>query len=292
MSSDALIKRLSKEKIAFLCVLPMLVIYLLFRIWPIFEALRLSVIKLGVLAPSEFIGLRNFVKLLGDEKFYYSMGRTLVYTGVSTAVLVPLCLAVALAVNVRKLRGKTLFKVLYFLPIVTATPVVGFVWKSMFDPMFGPVTHFLQMIGLPKMALLELQWSALYVVIFVGVWQYIGYYVVIFVANLQMIDQQLYEAAKIDGAGDWASFRHITLPLLKPAMTLVVLMCIIMGFQMFTLVLIMTGGGPASSTQLAPLYAYIQAFGLSYYEYGNAIAFALLVIIFIVAYVPTRVFKL
>jgi len=139
---------------------------------------------------------------------------------------------------------------------------------------------------------LESEKLALYVVIFVGVWQYIGFYMIIFLANLQMIDRGLYEAARIDGGGDWQLFRYITLPLLKPALTLVVLMCIVMGFQMFTLVLIMTGGGPAASTQVAALYAYKQAFGLAYYEYGNAIAFALLIIIFVVAFVPTKVFKL
>ena len=149
MSNNTWVKQLFREKIALFCVLPMLIIYMIFRIWPVFEALRLSLIKLELFGPSEFVGLSNYMRLLQDKRFYDAMGRTLIYTGLSTALLIPISLIVASAINLGGLKGKTIFKVIYFLPIITATPVIGFVWRSMFDPMFGPVTHFLQLIGLP-----------------------------------------------------------------------------------------------------------------------------------------------
>jgi len=198
-------------------------------------------------------------------------------------------LAMALLLD-QKLRWIKLYRTIFYLPAVTSLVAIGIVWVWMFDPQYGLINRGLRGIGIEGPLWLADTRIALLSLIITAAWRNVGYFATIFLAGLQGIDNTYYEAARIDGAGAWDRFRRITLPLLKPTIVFVVVMSVILSFQVFALVYVMTSGGPAGSTSVLVFYLYQQAFTYFRMGYASAVGYVLFVIIFVLTLLQFKAF--
>lgn len=261
-----------------LFVLPALTGTFIFIIIPIFCSFLLSFTHWDLLNEITFAGLDNYKSVLSEPEFLQILANTFVYAITTTlfAVIIPLLIASALNT---KIRGSEVYKTIYFLPFITPAVVIAIVWSWIFDPNIGLVNTLFKT---------HLTWLfdthlAMPVLIFVSVWKLIGYNVVLFLTGFSTINQNVYEAAKIDGAGVNEIFWNITIPLLKPTIYFVTLVTAISSFQIFDLIYVMTSGGPNNSTNVIVYSIYKYAF--EYFDIGKscALAYILFLIIFILA---------
>ncbi|MCH6160983.1 carbohydrate ABC transporter permease [Streptomyces marispadix] len=237
---------------------------------PMVLSVVLSFFQVSGFGSYEFVGLGNYARMMDDPLFWESMR----ITGVYVVVLVPLLFVVSLGLGLlvrQRVPGVGVFRTLFFLPYVISLVVVGLLWKFMFDDQVGVVNQGLRAAGFAGHSWLGDPSTALYSVIAVFVWVMMGYYMIIFLAGLQEIPREYYEAARIDGAGPWTQFRTITWPLLRPTSFFVLLMSTVAAITGgFELVFVLTEGGPANSTSLAIFYIYQQAFVFGEYGYASA----------------------
>jgi multiple sugar transport system permease protein len=221
-----------------------------------------------------FVGLQNYAAILSDAQFMQSLRVTVLYIFLFVPGLFVCSLFLALLVK-QKIPLVGVFRSMFFLPNVVSLVVVGFVWKFLLIDKIGLVNLLLQMIGVSGNSWLGDPRFALYTILVVTIWFWMGYYMVIFLAGLQEIPLEYYEAARLDGANPWSTFRHVTWPLLKPTsffVLLVSLVSAVAGSQGFDLIYVMTQGGPANSTSLGIFYIYQQAFLYGNYGYAAAMA--------------------
>lgn len=248
---------------------------LTFVVLPMVLSFGLSFFQVSGFGSYEFIGLGNYRRMLEDPLFWDSMQTTAVYVLVVVPVLFVVSLGLGLLVA-QRLPGMGVFRTVFFLPYVISLVVVGVLWKFMLDDQVGVVNKSLRAVGLEGQSWLGNPEIALYSVIAVFVWVMMGYYMIIFLAGIQEIPRELYEAARIDGAGAWSQFRRITWPLLKPTSFFVLLMSTVAAITGgFELVFVLTDGGPANSTSLAIYYIYQQAFVFGEFGYAAAMGTAL-----------------
>ena len=263
----------------YLCVLPALIVISIFSIYPVLYSLRLSFYKWDFIGPApEFVGMRNFSRLYAVDEFWQVLRNTL-YFSVGTVVLIVLIsLALAMLLDI-KMRGIAFFRALYFIPHLTPTVAIATLWMFMYDPNDGIINALLGGVGItgPEW-LLSTTW-AMPALILMKSWKAVGYYTVLFLAGLQAIPTDLYNAAKVDGATIPQRIRYITLPLLSPTTLFVVVISIIGSFQDFDQVYVMTRGGPVGSTSVLVYYLYEQAFQLYRVGIGSAIAVILLLLL-------------
>ncbi len=269
---------MDKSKRGLLFVLPALAGTFIFIIIPIFCSFLLSFTNWDLLNEITFAGFDNYKAVLSEPEFLQILINTFVYAISTTffAVIIPLFIASALNT---KIRGSEVYKTIYFLPFITPAVVIAIVWSWIFDPNIGLVNTLFKT---------HLTWLfdtrlAMPVLIFVSVWKLIGYNVVLFLTGFSTINQNVYEAAKIDGAGENEIFWNVTVPLLKPTIYFVTLVTAISSFQIFDLIYVMTSGGPDNSTNVIVYSVYKYAF--EYFDIGKscALAYILFVIIFILA---------
>ncbi len=236
-------------------------------------------------------GLENYEFIFTrDNVFPKALGNTFLFTIGGVSVNVLLGLGFALLLN-NRIRGRTLWRVLYFLPVVTAPLALGVMFAVMFNRNYGLINNILVMLGLPRQGFLNDPNQAMLVLIAIAVYQYVGYYIVIYLAGLQDIPQDYYDAAKVDGASAWQEFRFITLPLLRPVTLFIVVTNTIGALQVFDLVFATTGGAPANSTMTVVLYMYNTAFKFSRMGRASAMAFVLFAIILFITFVQLRLFR-
>ena len=270
------------QPIAYLFIAPAVILFSVFVMIPVFVSFYWGLTQYDVLHPSVWVGLENYRRLLSaDPRFWKAFRNTLLYvigvvpTGISISVL--------LAVALEELdRGKQFFKVLFFIPSVTSVVAISVVWKWLFaGEKFGLINYALIKLGLqPIDWLLSPTWT-LPAIIIMSVWAGLGYNVVLFSAGLSTIPSTLYEAAKMDGAGWWDRFWHVTLPMLRPTLVFVVAMSMIASFQVFDQVYIMTGGtgegvgGVLDSALTLVAYLYDQGFQQFHMGYASAIAYVI-----------------
>lgn len=264
----------------------------LFIFWslPMIYVFYLSFFDWDLIGDKIFIGLDNYINLFNDGLWWHSLWVTVKYL----IVYVPLVISIALFFAVlltKKTRGINMFRTIYFIPYSISLVIVGAVWAYIFEPRFGIVNYLLETLGIPAGQWLSSADQALWVIVFVASWKYMGYYMILFIAGLQEIPKDYYEAASIDGAGKFTSFRYITLPSLKPVLFFVLVICIIHGFEVFELVYTMTQGGPNNATYISMLYVYEQAFLYFDFGYASAMSFMLFVIIFIVTMFQYIIFR-
>lgn len=265
-----------------------MVILGVFNFYPALYSLYLSFFDWNGTAPQKTaVGLGNYARLLASGEFWNSLRVTLVYAAGTTLVALVLGMLVAILLN-QPLRGKAVYRALYFLPVITPTVAAGVVWKYLFDPSQGVINRFLEGLGLAGPSWLSDPRWALVAVIIVGVWKRVGFNMVVYLAGLQGIDRSYYEASRLDGANTWQTFRFITLPLLAPSTFFLTVTALIDAFQVFDLVYVMTSGGPLNSTDVMGYYLY--RYGFRYYELGfaSAIAYAMFVLIFVVTILQFR----
>ena len=272
--------------LALVLLLPTVLLLVVFIAYPFIKGVELSVTDARVGVPGSFVGLHNFAVLANDSIFRTAVWNTFVYTGVTTVFKLALGLWLALLLN-RHFKGKALTRAFVLLPFIIPTVLSTFAWKWMFDPTFSVINWTLFQLGLihgrinwlgdPTLAMIS--------IIIVNVWRGVPFYAISLLAGLQTISPELHEAAAIDGARPWQRFWHVTWPLLLPVTMVVVLFSIIQTFADFQLVYVLTGGGPANSTQLFATYAYQIGVGTGLLSQGAAISLAMFPVLLIVVIV-------
>jgi len=254
-------------------------------------ALALSFMNWDGAGAITFAGLENFKELLRDETFKISAANTLYYVMGTVPTTLVCSLGLAVLLN-RKFRGRNIFRAIFFFPYVASLVAVAVVWNMMFHPSMGPVNSLLAALGVqnpPKWSA-SVTW-AMPTVIMSSIWRNAGYYMIIYLAALQGIPRELYEAAKIDGAGSWQCFRKITIPLLTPATFFVTMMLTINSFKIFDLIYVMTGGGPGRATNVLVFAIYNAAFIEFRFGYSSAMALVLFVLVVAITIVQFRMEK-
>lgn len=265
---------------AFFFLLPNITGFLIFTALPVGAALFISFHDWDLLLGREWIGLENFRELLfDDDTFRDVMWNTAYFTFANVALSVAVGLGVAMLVNL-SLRGMTFFRSVFLLPYVTLTVALSLVWKWLYLPEVGVINQMLSWVGISGPNWLTSETWAMPALIILSVWKTFGYNMVLFLAGLQGIPEQLYDAAKVDGASGWQRFRDVTLPMLSPTLFFVVVISIIGSFQVFDQALIMTNGGPGTATTTMVLYIYNEGFQAYHMGYASAIAWALFAIVF------------
>jgi multiple sugar transport system permease protein len=273
---------------AYLYLLPTFVGLILFSLGAIVVSVGISFTDWNILQPPHWVGLSNYVRLFSTPLNWQVFGNTLYYMGVIVPVGTALALGLALALN-WGLRGIVLLRSLYFLPVISSTVAVSLVWGWLYNQQFGLINYLLSLVGITGPAWLADTRTAMPAVIIMSIWKGLGYNMVIFLAGLQGIPQELYEAAAIDGAGAWARFRYVTLPLVSPTTFFVVVLSTIAAFQVFDQTYVMTGGGPAYSTTTLALFIYQNAFQWFHMGYAAALSYVLFAAVAVVTLVQFRV---
>ncbi|UED87339.1 carbohydrate ABC transporter permease [Streptomyces profundus] len=263
---------------AWLFLTPSFVGFLIFTAGPVVAAGVISLLHWNLFSPPTFAGLSNYTRLGPDPTFWSALGNTAYFTLVSVPLTMVVSLALALLLN-HGLRRMAIFRSLLLLPYATITVAVAFVWIWLYIPHDGLMNSVLGLVGIDGPAWLISDTWAMPSLILMSVWKSFGFGMVIFLAGLQAIPQQLYEAAKVDGTSAWGSFRNVTLPLLSPSMFFVIVTSVIGSFQVFDQALVMTNGGPGSSTTTLVMYIYQS--GFQNYEQGYAAAQSLVLFAFI-----------
>jgi multiple sugar transport system permease protein len=235
-----------------------------------------------------FVGLGNYRQVIGDAEFWRAMRNTAFFVGVGGPLSVLASLVAALLVNAKLARWKGLFRTVYFLPVVTTMVAVAIVWRYLLHPRYGLVNAGLGGLGLPAVDWLGDPHWAMPAIILLAVWKNFGYNMLIFIAGLQAIPEELYEAAELDGAGARARFRHVTLPSLGPTFLFVGVMTMIGQFQIFAEPYVMTQGGPLRSTVTVVLLMYEQGFRWWRMGLATSMAFVLFMVTLFVTVLQMR----
>lgn len=286
MKTNSETHRISESKCGVYFVLPAIIGTFIFIVIPILCSFLLSFTHWDLLNNIEFAGLDNYRAVLSEPVFKQILINTVVYAISVTVFAVIIPLTIASVLNT-KLRGAEWFKTIYFIPFITPAVVIAIIWAWIFDPNIGAVNSLLKT---NYTWLFDTQ-LAMPVLIFVSVWKQIGYNVILFLTGFSTINQNIYEAAKIDGAGEVGTFWNITLPLLKPTTYFVTLVTAISSFQVFDLIYVITSGGPNDSTNVIVYSIYKYAF--EYFDIGKscALAYILFVIIFVLAILQKKISK-
>ncbi|MGM0607097.1 MAG: carbohydrate ABC transporter permease [Candidatus Muiribacteriota bacterium] len=272
---------------AMLYILPGAAIVLTFHFFPIFYSFYYSLFE-GGLGQKAFVGLKNYISLFNNPDFWRSLWNTIYYVVGTVPATIIISLFIALLLN-SKIKGLSLYRTIYFLPVITSINAVAIVWKWIFHNQYGLLNASFQAMGLPTVDWLGDPKFAMFSIIIMSIWKGLGYNIVIFLAGLQGIPKHLYESAEIDGAGWWAQFRHITLPMVSPVTFFVLIMSTINSFQVFAQVYMMTGGGPMKSTTVLVYHLYEQAFERFQMGMASAVTTILFLIILAMTLIQRKV---
>lgn len=278
------------ESVGYLFILPQLLGFAAFGLFPLVANIVLIFYKWDVLTPPRFVGLANLAALLDDAVFWRALLNTVMYSAeyVVPCLIVSLTLAVLLNLRV---RGIALFRSLYYIPVVTSFVVAAVVWNWLFDYNIGPFNQWLGYLRIPPIPWLTDARVALASMVFMAIWKNCGYTVLIYLAALQNIPPECEEAAAIDGANRWQVFRHVTWPLLAPTTFLVVVMLTIWSWQAFAQPYLMTRGGPSRSTTTLVYYVYEKGFVFYDFGYAALVATMMTALVFVVTVVQRRLVR-
>lgn len=287
-------RRTASSRTALLFLAPGFLLFLGLIVYPMVRAFQMSFYDWNIVAGSvsRFTGFANYTRAFHDPVFWRAAANSGVYMAFTVPPQIVLGFLVATLLN-NKAPGRALFRVLFYLPVVTSWVVVSLLFQYLFADsglvnwMLHDVTH----VTSQPTSWLAGRWTGMVAVSALGVWKGVGWSMVIFLAALQGVPKELLEAAEMDGAGAWHRFRAVTLPAVRPALLFVTVMLVIGGFNVFTSVLLMTGGGPADSTQVLLTYMYQQAFKNLDFGYGSSIAVLLTLFVFVLSVVQLRVFR-
>jgi multiple sugar transport system permease protein/alpha-1,4-digalacturonate transport system permease protein len=264
---------------AVLTLVPVVILfYLAFTSWNVFGA-------------AQWVGVANFKRLVHDESFFTALKNTIYYTVFHIPLTLGAALFLALLLN-RKLRGLAFFRTVAFFPYITSIVAAAYVWNVLFSPDYGPINALLRFVGIAHAPgwTVSATWS-MPAVIIVGTWREMGYYMLIFLAGLQTIPAQLYEAARVDGANAWHRFWAVTMPGLRPTTFVVTVMLTIGSFKVFDVILLLTNGGPGQSTLVLSQYIYQKGFVENQFGYASTVSVVLFAICFLVTIVQFLINK-
>ena len=282
--------------VPYMFLLPGLALYVLWMLYPLGYEFYISFFDWKIMPgqTSEFVGLENYDKVLNDRNFWVALENTARYTVITVAGQMVLGLALAVLID-RVFTGQRLFRAIYYVPVVTSWVVVSFLFQFLFVSHPGGLVNYvlvevLHVLSEP-VAWMSEPGTAWIIIYSLGIWKGVGWAMVIFLAALQGIPVELYEAAAMDGAGEWRRFRFVTLPLIRQTTLFIMIALIIGGFQAFISVLLITGGGPLHRTEVVLSYMYDRAFGRLWFGYGAAISYILAAIIVSVSAVQMKLFS-
>ncbi len=284
------------SKTAYLFLTPALSAIFIFFFIPVIAALLISFTDFSIYTlvswgNLSFVGFENYIKLFDDPLFWKSLGNTFYFVLIAGPLSVFVSLGAALLLNSKLVRFKSIFRLAYFIPVVTTLVAVAIVWRFIYHPKFGVLNYFLSFFGISEIDWLgDPNWS-MPAIILMAVWKNFGYNMIIFIAGLQNIPTHLYEAAEIEGANAWEKFRFITVPMLAPTTLFISIITMIGFFQLFAEPYVMTQGGPLDSTLSIVQYMYQEGFRWWNMGYSAALAFILFLIIFIGTLIQFRIQK-
>lgn len=287
---------MNRERAAWGFVAPALVALTAFFFLPIVAALLLSFTDFDLYALADlgnlrFVGLDNYLTLLRTPLFWKALGNTVEFVALGVPLSIATSLGAALLINSKLARLKGLFRTVFFAPVVTTLVAVAVIWRYLFNTQYGLINWALGAVGLgPVDWLGDPHWAMPAIVLF-AVWKNFGYNMIILLAGLQTIPDELYEAARIDGAGPLAQFRHVTLPALAPVMLVVSILTMAAYFQLFAEPYVMTQGGPVESTTSILYLMFVQGFQFWNLGFATAVAFVLFAILFVLTLVQLRVVR-
>jgi putative chitobiose transport system permease protein len=267
----------------YLFLLPAIIFLGLTSFLPVFQAIYLSFTNYDFIGTPQFIGWQNYIQLWGDRTFWKTLGNTLIYLIFAVPSLIILPLGLAILVN-QKLHSIKFFRAIYYFPVIVSVVVAGIAWKWVYAQN-GLVNYFLSIISRQSVTIpwLTDPKTAIFAIITVVIWRGVGYYMVIYLAGLQAIPADLYEAAAIDGSDGWQKHFDITIPLMKPYIILVAVISAIGAMKIFEEVFIMSEGGPANSTKTVVYHLYDKGFTSLEMGYASAIGVFLFVVIFVIS---------
>lgn len=272
-------QRTEERLTAYAFIAPYLALFIAFLAAPVAYGLYISLHDWHVLGQSRpFVGLANYAALLQDDLFHRALMNTAYFALLTVIPGNTVSLLLALALNAR-VRGETLFKTLYYLPVVLSVAVTAIIWRWLYSTEFGIINHYLSLLGGPRPAWLNSPALAMPSLAVMSIWWGAGGNMLIYLAGLRGIPDEYYEAARMDGAGALARFRHVTLPLLRPALLFCLVMSLIGSSQVFGQSYILTGGGPHYSTLTVVLYMYQTGFSLYRMGYACAVAYVLFALV-------------
>ncbi len=274
----------------YLLISPWIVGFLCFTLGPMLASLAFSFMHYSIVLPPRFAGLDNYVRAFGgaDRLFYPSLARTSTFAVLFVPLAVAISLALAVMLN-RKLRGTTVYRTMFFLPSLTPAAAATLLWVWLLHPEVGPVNYLLGLVGIPGPRWLASAEWALPTVVAIALWGSVGgSRMIIFLAGLQGVPEELYESAGIDGANAWHRFRHVTLPMISPVIFFNMVLGAIAAFRVFTIAFMATSGGPAYATWFYMLHLYQTAFRSLQMGYASALAWVFFVIVLGFTYVQFR----
>jgi len=287
--------RRSPAWVPYAFLLPGFALFCVIVVYPLCRSLQISFYEWSVVPTqvSRFIGLANYVRGLQDSQFWLSIANVGVYLAITVPAQVVIGLFIAVLLDA-KLPARTLFRVLFYLPVVTSWVVVALLFKYLFTTDGGAINwvlHDALHLVDHNVAWLQDRWTGLLAAAILGTWKGVGWAMLIFLAALTGVSNDLKEAAALDGANAWNRFRHVSLPAIRKTLLFVVVLLVIGGFNVFISILLMTAGGPAGSTEVPLTYMYKQAFGFLDFGYAAALSFLLAIAIAVVSFVQFRLFS-
>ncbi|MEN9560392.1 MAG: hypothetical protein RLZZ502_1603 [Pseudomonadota bacterium] len=277
-SAGALLK--SERWYAALFLLPALLGFVLFHAWPMLKAMQMSFYEWNLLQAPKLIYFDNYSRLLSDERFWNGMKLSALYVLLNIPVQIGLGLFVAVAMD--RVTRSLWVKTVVVMPYLLSNVLVAMMWLWLLDPFLGWVNEMITLLGFERQAFFGAEAQALATVAGVNIWRHVGLVSLLFLAGLQNIPKTLYQAASLEGAGEWQLFRHITLPLLRPVMVFVLVTSVTGSFQIFDTIAVTTKGGPLDSTNVI-VHAIVQS-AFSFYQMGYASAMAVVLTLCMFAY--------
>ncbi|MFC8600075.1 carbohydrate ABC transporter permease, partial [Isoptericola sp. NPDC057191] len=262
-------------------VLPNFLGFAVLTLVPVLAVFYLSLTGWNVFGKAPWVGLDNYTRMVGDASFHRALLNTLYYSGLHIPLTLVASLSLALLLN-QKLRGVAFFRTAAFFPYITSMVAIAVVWNMLFSPKSGPINQFLGLFGIDGPGWTTSATWAMPAVVLVGVWREMGYFMVLFLAGLQTIPRELYEAGRMDGAGAWQRFWNITLPCLRPTMFFVTVILTIGSLKVLDLILLLTDGGPGQATLVLSQYIYKKGFVENDFGYASAVSVALFLLCLLV----------
>lgn len=273
-------------RLAAVFIAPALLGFVVFLLWPTLRGIYLSFTRFNLLTPAEWVGFDNYVRMVHDPIFWSSLKVTVVYVVINIGVQTVTALAVA--VLLQRLTQSATLRGIVLTPYLMSNVVAGIVWLWILDTQLGIGNEIIAGLGFDRIPFLADETWAIPTIALINVWRHVGYTALLLFAGLQAIPNDMYEAAKVDGASEWRMFWRITMPLLRPVLAVVLIMTVIGSFQVFDTVAVTTRGGPADATNVLQYYIYGAAFGRFQFGYASAMSVALLVVLSAITFVQYR----
>jgi len=279
-------RRRDDTRLALLFILPALIGFLVFMVWPTLRGIYLSFTRFNLLTPAEFNGLDNYIRMVQDPVFWNALKVTVYYVILNIGIQT--IFALIIAVMMQRLTKRTWLRGIVLTPYLVSMVVATLIFMWILDYQLGIGNAVLEWIGLERIAFLSSEAWVIPTIALINVWRHVGYTALLIFAGLQTIPETMYEAGRMDGASEVRMFRSITVPLLRPILALVLIITVVGSFQVFDTVAIATRGGPVDSSRVLQYYIYDMAFGRFQFGYAFAMSVALLIVLVIITFLQYR----